>query len=201
MRKILGLAVSFVFVVSLFTLAYCEDNILAVDVACPGEKDIPDDKIIQKTEAIDNVIKPEEQVIDTDSSGKELEKMRSYRELIQSKQKELDLIKLDLEKNNLLLKAKETQKSIYQIDKSIPQITNKEYQDSKELSIEPSDIKLQLLLISDNLKEGQVALKGVPYGFKEGDVIASKFTVEKIEACGVTLKEPDGNVLKLTITD
>jgi len=53
------------------------------------------------------------------------------------------------------------------------------------------------LLIADNLREGQISLKGSPYVFKEGDSIASKLTVAQIEPTGITFKQVDGSTLKL----
>ena len=67
----------------------------------------------------------------------------------------------------------------------------------KDSLVDASDIKIQLLLIADDLKEGQVILKNAPYSFKEGDTIALKLTAEKIESSGVTFKQPDGSILKL----
>jgi hypothetical protein len=135
--------------------------------------------------------------------------MRSYRELIQGKEKELDLIKLDLEKDNILLKERQAQKEISQIDKAFPGSAKKGVSSGgkdigeglKEESIDPSDIKIQLLLVTDGLKEGQISLKNTLYNFKEGDTIASKLKIEKIEADGITLREPDGTALKLNFMD
>ena len=73
--------------------AYCEDNLLALDTSYSKKTAVVADKNVQKDEAIDKVIKPLDQ-IPPDDSDKELEKMRSYRELIQGRQKEVDLIKL-----------------------------------------------------------------------------------------------------------
>ena len=69
------------------------------------------------------------------------------------------------------------------------------------MSIDSSDIKIQLLVISDNLKEGQISMKGVLYSFREGDSLPLKLTVEKIETSGVTLRQADGAVLKLNFMD
>ena len=70
-------------------------------------------------------------------------------------------------------------------------------QGEKVSLIDPSDIKIQLLVIADNLKEGQISLKDSPYVFKEGDSIASKLTVEQIEPTGITFKQVDGSLFKL----
>ena len=143
-----------------------------------------------------------------DDSDKELEKMKTYRELIQNKQKELEVVKLDFEKTSLILKKKEAEKEIYQIGNAIPgsagedgSIGNGSFQDVKDVSIDSSDIKIQLLVISDNLKEGQISIKGVLYSFREGDSLPLKLTVEKIETSGVTLRQADGAVLKLNFMD
>ena len=95
-------------------------NLLALDPSYNKKPAVVADKNVQKDDAINKVIKPLDQ-IPPDDSDKELEKMRSHRKHIENKQKELDLIKLDLEKDSLLLKEKEAQKEIYQIDKILPQ--------------------------------------------------------------------------------
>lgn len=208
MRKILLVTLFLVSGLLFYKYAYSEDNLLALDAGFDKKKAVVLDKIIQKDEKSDNAIKPQDQTPPEDSD-KELEKMRSYRELIQNKEKELDLIKLDLEKDSLLLKERQAQKEICQIDKTLPGSAKKEgglggksiTEDLKEESIDPSDIKIQLLLIADGLKEGQISLKNTLYNFKEGDTIASKLTVEKIEIGSVTVKEPDGTVLKLSFMD
>jgi len=71
------------------------------------------------------------------------------------------------------------------------------FQDTKEPLIDASDIKIQFLLISGDLKESQISLKGTAYFFQEGDTVASKLTAEKIEPSGVTFRQQDGSILKL----
>jgi len=206
MRNILFVSLFFVSILSLKG-AYSEDDLLAVNVGYNKEKTIPADKSVQKNEGGDKTVRLEEKTLSDDESDKALERMKAYRELLQDKQKELEVIKLDLEKQSLLLKKKEAEKGIYQIDKVLPGSAKRGetsivgVQDVTGSSIDPSDIKIQLLVISDNLKEGRISLKGGLYSFKEGDVIASKFTVEKIETQGVTLRESSGEVLKVNFMD
>lgn len=207
MRKILVIFVFFVSVLS-FKCAYSEDNLLAVDTGYNKESVIFTDKSVQKAEDDDKALEPQEAPLAGDDSDKELEKMKTYRELIQNKQKELEVVKLDFEKASLILKKKEAEKEIYQIDKVIPgsekedgSIGSGSFQDVKEQGVDSSDIKIQLLVISDNLKEGQISMKGVLYSFREGDSLPLKLTVEKIETSGVTLRQADGAVLKLNFMD
>ena len=208
MRRVLLVVLFLVCGFSLCRYAYCEDNLLALDASYNKKTAVVADKNVQKDEAIDKVIKALDQ-IPPDDSDKELEKMRSYRELIQGRQKEVDLIKLDLEKSSLLLKERQAQKEIYQIDKALPTGANKEGSSTgkataeglKEEGIDPSDVKIQFLLIADSLKEGQISLKNTVYNFKEGETIASKLRVEKIEREGITFREPDGTALKVNFMD
>ena len=208
MKRILLVVLFLVSCLSLYRYAYSEDNLLALDTGFDKNKAVVPDKTIQKDETSDKAIKSEDQVA-PDDSDKELEKMRSYRTLIQGKEKELDLIKLDLEKDNILLKERQAQKEISQIDKAFPGSAKKEAssggngitESAKEEGIDPSDIKIQLLLVTDGLKEGQISFKNTLYNFKEGDTVASKLRVEKIEAQGITLREPDSTVLKLNFMD
>ena len=202
MRKILFMALFFVGVVS-FARAYCDDNLLAVDVGYDKEKAVSADKNVQK-ETTDKVTGLEEKAPSEDESDKELEKMRSYRELLQNKKKELEVIKLDLERESTLLKKKEAEKEIYQIDKVLFGESKRGALDGEEgrgSPVEISDIKLRLLVIADNVKEGQASLKGNLYSFKEGDTIASRLTVEKIEPQCVTLKSLTGEILKVSFTE
>ena len=209
MRKALIIALLLVSGLLLYKCAWCDDNLLALDVNYAKEKVLSPKESIKKDDTIDKVVKAEDKTLPDDDSDKELEKMRSYRMLIQGRQKELDLIKLDLEKNSLLLKERQAQKEIYQIDKAIPGSTSKEgafagkstAEGLKEEGIDPSDVKIQFLLIAGGLKEGQISLKNTLYSFKEGDIIASKLRVEKIETEGITLKEPDGAALKVNFMD
>ena len=207
MRRILVTFVFFVSVLS-FKCAYSEDNLLAVDTGYNKESVIFTDKSVQKAEDDDKALEPQEEPLAGDDFDKELEKMKTYRELIQNKQKELEVVNLDFEKASLILKKKEAEKEIYQIGNVIPgsaeedgSIGNGSFQDVKDVSIDSSDIKIQLLVISDNLKEGQISIKGVLYSFREGDSLPLKLTVEKIETSGVTLRQADGAVLKLNFMD
>jgi len=205
MRKILFLLL-FVISAGGFKYAYCQDNLLAVDVIDSKQKTQAQvNKTLPKDE---NFNKAQETVVEEpklpDDSEQDLKRIKAYRELLDNKQKELEIIRLDLEKSNLLLKKKEAEKEIYQIDKSLPQGKKEEVsmpgsliQGVKEPLIDSSDIKIQLLVIADNLKEGQISLKGAPYRFKEGDCIASKLTVAQIDPSGVTFKQLDGSVFKL----
>ena len=206
MRNILFVSLFFVSILSC-KWAYSDDDLLAVNVSYDKEKAPIADKSAQKNEGSDKTLRLEEKTLTDDESDNDLERMKAYRELLQDKQKELEVIKLELERENLLLKKKEAEKGIYQIDNTLPGSAKKDgmsiggVQDTGGSSIDPSDIKIQLLVIADDLKEGQITLKGGLYGFKEGDVIASKFTVEKIEPSGVTLKEPSGEILKVNFMD
>ena len=209
MRKILLIVLVFIFSLLLYKCAYSEDNILALDESLNKKEGSIPDKSVKKGEDNSTTIKTEDEKRAGDDSDKELEKMRSHRKHIENKQKELDLIKLDLEKNSLLLKERQAQKEIYQIDKAIPGSTSKEgafagkstAEGLKEEGIDPSDVKIQFLLIAGGLKEGQISLKNTLYSFKEGDIIASKLRVEKIETEGITLREPDGAALKVNFMD
>ena len=207
MRKILFISLFFVSVLS-FKCAYSEDNLLAVDTGYNKESVISTDKSVQRADDDNKVLEAQEAPLAGDDSDKELEKMKAYRELLQNKQKELEVVKLDLEKASLILKKKEAEKEIYQIDKVIPgsakedgSVRGGSFQDVKGEGVDYSDIKIQLLVISDNLKEGQIIMKGALYSFREGDYLPLKLTVEKIETSGVTLRQADGAVLKLNFMD
>jgi len=204
MRRFLVL---FLFVTALagFKYAYCEDNILAVDVVNNKQKALTqENKPLVKDENFVKAEAPAEEAKPFDDSEQDFEKIKAYREALENKQNELEVIKLDLEKSDLMLKKRQAEKEIFEIDKSLPQgkaevssLPGLSSQGVEDSLVDASDIKIQLLLIADDLKEGQVILKNAPYSFKEGDTIASKLTAEKIESSGVTFKQPDGSILKL----
>ena len=204
MKKLLFLFLFFMAMTG-FKYAYCQDNILAVDTIDNKQKALTqENKPLAKDENPSKAETPLEEVKPLDDSEGDLEKIKAYREVLENKQKELEVIKLDLEKSDLMLKKRQAEKEIYEIDKALPQANSEApsmpgslAQGIKEPLVDTSDIKIQLLVISDNLKEGQLSLKGSPYSFKEGDSIASKLTVEQIEPSGVTFKQPDGSNFKL----
>lgn len=184
---------------------YCQDNLLAVDVIDSRQKTAAEPaKTIPKAEEADKPAElTQEEPLPNEDMDKDFKKIKAYREHLDNKQKELEIIKLELEKSSLLLKKKQAEKEIYEIDKALPQgkkgalETISLNQEKNEPLVDSSDIKVQLLLISDNLKEGQLSLKGTPYNFREGDMIASKLTVETIEPSSVTFRQPDNSLLKV----
>lgn len=204
MKKLLFLFL-FVMAITGSKYAYCQDNLLAVDVVDNKQKALTqENKPLAKDENANKTEVPTQEAKPLDDSEQDLEKIKAYREVLENKQKELEVIKLDLEKSDLMLKKRQAEKEIYEIDKALPQgksevssLLDSSSQGVKDFLVDASDIKIQLLLIADNLKEGQLSLKNTPYSFKEGDTIASKLTVERIEASGVTFKQPDGSVFKL----
>jgi len=206
MKRILFLLV-FVMAVAGFKCGYCQDNLLAVDKIDNKTKvQVQEDKTLPKEQNSVQAGAALEEVKQADDAGEQdLENIRAYREVLENKQKELEVIKLDLEKSDLILKKRQAEKEIFEIDKVLPQgksdvssVSGGFNQGEKVSLIDPADIKMQLLVIADNLKEGQVSLKGSPYVFKEGDSIASKLTVERIEPTGVTFKQVDGSSFKLS---
>ena len=205
MKRILFLLV-FVMAAIGFKCGYCQDNLLAVDKIDNKTKvQVQEDKTLPKEQNPVQVGVALEEVKQADDAGEQdLENIRAYRGVLENKQKELEVIKLDLEKSDLMLKKRQAEKEIFEIDKALPQgksdvssVSGGLNQGEKVSLIDPSDIKIQLLVIADNLKEGQISLKGSPYVFKEGDSIASKLTVEQIEPTGITFKQVDGSLFKL----
>ncbi len=185
--------------------AYCQDNLLAIDTIDNKQKaQVQENKPLAKDENSSSVEAPIEEVKPLDDSEADFEKIKTYREVLENKQKELEVIKLDLEKSNMMLKKRQAEKEIYEIDKAIPKgeseapsMQGSLAHEIKESLVDVSDIKIQLLVIADDLKEGQLSLKGSSYSFKEGDSIASKLTVEQIEPSGVTFKQPDASTFKV----
>lgn len=205
MKKLLFLLV-FVMAVAGFKFGYCQDNLLAVDkIENKAKPQTQEDKALPKEQhPVQAEVALEEVRPADDSSERDLENIRAYRGVLENKQKELEVIKLDLEKSDLMLKKRQAEKEIFEIDKALPQgksdvssVSGGLTQGAKVSLVDTSDIKIQLLVIADNLKEGQASLKGSPYVFKEGDSIASKLTVEQIEPTGVTFKQVDGSSFKL----
>lgn len=201
MRKLL--IISLVFVSALtFKNGWCQDNLLAVDVIGDKQKAGEEQDKGPAKDKNSGVQAQQETQQPAEDSEDDLGKIKAYHELFDNKQKELELIRLDLEKSNLLLKKKEAEKEIYQIEEALPQAKKKEASGLvKEPAVDASEMKIQLLLISDGLKEGRITLKGSTCSFKEGDIVASKLTAEKIDSTGVTFKQQDGSVLKLNFVN
>ncbi len=204
MRNFLIISLAFLSTL-IFASAYAQNNLSAVDVLDEKQKEVSQpDKPVPQERASDDKPLTQEKQIPADNEA-DMEKIRAYHELFNSRQKELELIKLELEKSSLLLKKKEAEKELYQIEKMLPQGRKEEFSSSfqagKDPLVDVSDIKIQFLLISGDLKEGQISLKGAVYFFKEGDTVASKLTAEKIEPSGVTFKQQDGSVLKLNFVN
>jgi len=200
MRKLLVILLALVSI-AMFRNGWCEDNLLAVDVIENKQEPIEQP---EGTFSQDESIRSAQAIAEEQAADPELEKIRAYHELFDNKQKELEIIRLDLEKSNLLLKKKEAEKEIYRIEKTLPRGKKEELsfiQGVKEPLVDPSDIKIQLLLISDDLKEAQVSLKGSTYVFREGDTIASRLSTEKIDSSGVLFKQQDGSALKLNFVN
>lgn len=187
-----------------FSHAYCQDNLLAVDIPVKNPKPAAqENKVIPKEEVkkqADPVLEKEQPKDDID---KNLDKMRVYGEFLDNRQKELGSIRFDLEKSDLLLKKKENEKKIYDIEKNLPEgkkdglVQSTASIDTKQPSLENADIKILLLLINGAQKEGIITLKGTPYSFQEGETIAAKLIVERINKSGITFKELDGSSLKV----
>ncbi len=204
MKKLSFLFLSVMVLIGL-KYAYCQDNLLAVDVINNKQKALTgENKLSIKDGNVDKVEVPPEEAKPLDDSEQGLKEIKVYREVLENKQKELEVIKLDLEKSDLMLKKRQAEKEIYEIDKALPQskaemssLPGGLSPGAKESLVDASDIKIQLLVIADNLKEGRLSLKNTPYSFREGDTIASKLIAEKIEPTGVTFKQPDGSVFKL----
>jgi len=205
MKRLLFLLV-FVMAVTGFKCAYCQDNLLAVDkIENKAKPQTQEDKALPKEQnPVQAEVALEEAKPADDTDEQDLENIRAYRQILENKQKDLEVIKLDLERSDLMLKKRQAEKEIFEIDKALPQgktdvssVPGALTQGANAPLVDASDIKIQLLVIADNLKEGQISLKGSPYVFKEGDSIASKLTVERIEPTGVTFKQVDGSALKL----
>ena len=203
MRKILFLLL--VIFASGFKCAYCQDNLLAVDKIDNNLKpQAQEDKILSQALTPGKVEALVEETAPVDDSEQNFEKIRAYREVLENKQKELEVIRLDLEKSDLLLKKKQAEKEMFEIDKILPQVKadavsagDSLVTEVKEQLVDAADIKILLLVIADDLKKGMISLKGVPYSFKKGDSIAAKLTVEGIDASGVVFRQVDGSGLKL----
>ena len=98
MRRLLVL---FLFVTALvgFKYAYCEDNILAVDVVNNKQKVLTqENKPLTNDENSVKAEAPVEEAKPLDDSEQDFEKIKAYREALENKQNELEVIKLDLEK-------------------------------------------------------------------------------------------------------
>ena len=188
-----------------FSQGYCQDNLLAVDIPAQKEKPLKQEekKVMPKEDNKEKTEAVLEETAQEDDTDKDLDKIKAYRLFMEKRQKELEAIRFELEKSGLVLKKKENDKKIYDIEKDLPESTktglsqNIPLSSIKEPAFEAADIKILLLLINGLKKEGIITLKGTPYTFQEGETIASKLTVERIANSGITFKQSDGSSLKV----
>jgi len=119
MRRLLIALLFFASLVSIRS-AWYQDNLLAVDIDNKQQVLAQENKTAQD-ENVDKAEAPVEEVMPPDDSEGDLKEIKAYREVLENKQKELEVIKLDLEKSNLILKKRQTEKEIYEINKALPQ--------------------------------------------------------------------------------
>ncbi|MGD0336177.1 MAG: hypothetical protein ABSB18_03670, partial [Candidatus Omnitrophota bacterium] len=112
MRRLLFL---FLFVTALagFKYVYCQDNLLAVDAVDNKQKALTqENKSPAKVDNADKTEVPVQEAKPLDDSEQDLKEIKAYREVLENKQKELEVIKLDLEKSGLMLKKRQAEKEI-----------------------------------------------------------------------------------------
>ena len=136
-----------------------------------------------------------------DDADRRVEDMKTYHDILDNKQKEIDIIKLDLEKQKLLLEKKEAQKKIQDISAGLPagekmenasMLIKQKVELTKQAGEE--DIKILLLVLADNLKEAIVSAGGRQSTVYEGTKIAEGITVESINKTGVVFKRENGDI-------
>ena len=120
MKRLLFLLV-FVMAVSGFKYAYCQDNLLAVDkIDNKAKAQTQEDKALPKEQnPVQAEVALEEAKPADDTGEQDLENIRAYRQILENKQKDLEVIKLDLEKSDLMLKKRQAEKEIFEIDKAL----------------------------------------------------------------------------------
>ena len=199
-------------VVIFYRIGYCDDNLSVL--GSYGNKNKEKEKIETKTESVPERVITEtankekqdrnqevemELVEDLDDTDKRVEDMKAYHDILDSKQKEIDIIKLDLEKQRLLLEKKEAQKKIQdivsgasageRIEDAAVFMTRK----TETTAFFPEeDIKILLLVVTDNLKEAMVAVNGRQNTVYEGVKIDNNLTVESIKNTGIVFKRENG---------
>ena len=137
-----------------------------------------------------------------DDTDRRVEDMKTYHDILDNKQKEIDIIKLDLEKQKLLLEKKEAQKKIQDISAGLPvgekmenaSMLIKQKVELTKQAGEEEDIKILLLVLADNLKEAIVSAGGRQSTAYEGTKIAEGITVESINKTGVVFKRENGDI-------
>lgn len=159
---------------------------------------IPEVKKEAQTKEAEEKTFQEDKMDDTD---RRVEDMKTYHDILDNKQKEIDIIKLDLEKQKLLLEKKEAQKKIQDISAGLPAGEKMEnasmlIKQKAELikQVGEEDIKILLLALADNLKEAIVSAGGRQSTVYEGTKIAEGIAVESINKTGVVFKRGNGDI-------
>ena len=137
----------------------------------------------------------------SDETDKRVESMKAYHEALDERQKEIDIIKLDLEKQKLLLEKKEAQKHIADINENLPSgkaesseasILSPAVKNPATDSIAAADVKVVFIVVSDKVKEAILNIKGAQRTVRESDKISDLVTVEKISKEGVLFSSSSG---------
>jgi len=172
-----------------------KEKIAASENVEEQQDDTPEEKdIFQKNEA--QGIEPQ------------LELMRKYQDKIANKEKEIEMLNLDFKKTKLILERKQLESKINEINQQlqdkgtrveIGQLNNllDENTSPQEEEILPDDIKISLIVISENVREAILLKQGLLYRVKEGDRILPQLSVKEILPDGVLLVSQSGDEIKV----
>ena len=114
----------------------------------------------------------------------QMETLLSYQKDLEAKQKEIDLLALELQKTDLVLKRKELQKKISEIELSED---SRQISDNKKDPAAAGDFKVSLVFITPQSKEAVLERAGEKIRVREGDSIYNNIFVKEITGDGVVL--------------
>jgi|GEM_PF-4204015 len=114
----------------------------------------------------------------------QMETLLSYQKDLEAKQKEIDLLALELQKTDLVLKRKELQKKISEVELSED---SRQISDNKKDPAAAGDFKVSLVFITPQSKEAVLERAGEKIRVREGDSIYNNIFVKEITGDGVLL--------------
>ena len=114
----------------------------------------------------------------------QMETLLSYQKDLEAKQKEIDLLALELQKTDLVLKRKELQKKISEVELSED---SRQISDNKKDPAAAGDFKVSLVFITPQSKEAVLERAGEKIRVREGESIYNNIFVKEITGDGVVL--------------
>lgn len=186
-----------VFIVVMFANPVFSQNALSVvgnEVSSPVEAPADDmQKVMPEKTVKEDDLSP---LFSEDSIGS----MRKYIETERKKQNDIELLNLDIKKNELELKRKKIQSEIEGLNKTTEGVSSRQQNALSPLenAVESPVLKVLYVALSGSHKESILVINGITYMVREGEIV-NGYEVNQIHSQGVTLKGPQGEAIEVSM--